>query len=213
MERLLLHPLTHPPTITNIPRIDMWARVRSPGPLMADKAGARVTLYMLTSRSSGGEGEGVVRGKGSGGKKMIKKQLPADHWSYHQSRRNRVAWWRCWRWSRRREKRLWTQRLGGELKKQERLSNTNEKDHRLPSGSVPTVVSATLMSLYCVFQTAFGCKNTSRRVKLCCFFIYSSFSINTKRAQVMLTRITWSTRKNSLCGLDADERKLRCDDA
>lgn len=149
MERLLLHPLTHPPTITNIPRIDMWARVRSPGPLMADKAGARVILYMLTSRSSGGEGEGVVRGKGSGGKreKMKKKQLPEDHW-----RRSRVAWWRCWRPSRRREERLWTQRLGGELKKRERLSNTNEKDHRSPSGGVPTVVSATLMSLYCVFQ-------------------------------------------------------------
>lgn len=77
MERLLLHPLTHPPTITNIPRIDMWARVRSPGPLMADKARARVILYVLTSRSSGGEGEGVVRGKGSGGKreKMKKKAV------------------------------------------------------------------------------------------------------------------------------------------
>lgn len=55
----------------------MWARVRSPGPLMADKAGARVILYTLTSRSSGGEGEGVVRGKGSGGKseKMKKKAV------------------------------------------------------------------------------------------------------------------------------------------
>lgn len=53
----------------------MWARVRSPGPLMADKAGARVILYMLTSRSSGGEGEGVVRGKGSGGKREKVKKI------------------------------------------------------------------------------------------------------------------------------------------
>lgn len=111
-----------------------------------------------------------------------KKQLPVDHRSSHRNRRNRVG--DVEDGADGEQKRLWTQRLGGELKE---TGNTNEKDHRLPSGSVPTVVSATLMSLYCVFQTAFGCKNTSRRVKLCCFHSY--FSIKTRQAQVMLARV------------------------
>ena len=44
----------------------MWARVRSPGPLMADKAGARGnTIHADEQPARGEEEEGVVRGEGS----------------------------------------------------------------------------------------------------------------------------------------------------
>lgn len=43
----------------------MWARVRSPGPLMADKAGARGNTIHADEQPARMQGEGVVRGKGS----------------------------------------------------------------------------------------------------------------------------------------------------
>lgn len=74
-EHLLLH---CPPPIQ---RIDIWARVRSPGPLMADEAGARGNTIHADEQPARGEGEGVVRGKGSVESGGRWKQLPLDHWS------------------------------------------------------------------------------------------------------------------------------------
>lgn len=55
-EHLLLPP---PPS----GRIDIWARVLSPGPLMADKAGATGNTIHADEQPARGEGEGVVGGK------------------------------------------------------------------------------------------------------------------------------------------------------
>lgn len=55
-------PVTAPP---HIQRIDIWARVRSPGPLMADEARVTGNTIHADEQPARGKGEGVVRRKGS----------------------------------------------------------------------------------------------------------------------------------------------------
>ncbi len=132
------HLLLHPP----IQRIDIWARVRSPGPLMADKAGAggntihadEQPARRVEGRERRGSGERKKGSVESGGRW---KQLPPDH-RVKMDQRSRGAWWHRLRMKtekRREESRGHSSRVEEKEEEQEELRASPPSRTRALTGS------------------------------------------------------------------------------